>query len=233
MTQTSLEDGFGGELLSTAIKKLLLDRILGGEYEPGGRIVELQLAKELGTSQSPIREALRDLAALGIVTMHPRRGARVRIPTAKELGDVSLVRSEIDALAARLAADTVPPETLSELSDLLTEMTQRAEAGDYRSLAEADAKFHATIAAASGNNPIVRVFEQLEPFGRTFITLSLPNVDVKDILREHTEILSALEARDGERAAKSAREHQLNVSKLLHERDSGPDSQAGQIQPAD
>jgi DNA-binding GntR family transcriptional regulator len=215
MTQTSLGGELGGELLSTTVKRVLLDRILGGEYEPGARIVELQLAKEFGTSQSPIREALRDLAALGIVTMQPRRGARVRVPTGKELSDVSVVRSELDALAARLAVDVMSPKTLDELSGYLAEMTACAERHDYKSLASADARFHATIAAASGNSAVARVFEQLEPFARTFITFSLPNVDVSGILREHAEIMAALVARDPDRAAVAAREHQLSVSRLL------------------
>ncbi len=88
---------FGGELLSTSIKRLLLERIMSGHYQPGERIIELQVAKELGTSQSPIREALRDLAGVGIVTITSRRGARVRMPTGKDLADVSVVRAQIDA----------------------------------------------------------------------------------------------------------------------------------------
>lgn len=218
MAQGDLGGDFGGELLSTSIKRVLLDRILSGEYEPGERIVELRLTKELGTSQSPVREALRDLAALGVVTIHPRRGARVRIPTSKELSDVSVVRSELDALAARLAVETITPEVLTELSELLDEMTASAHSHDHRALAAADAKFHATIAEASENSAVTRVFDQLEPFARTFITLSLPNVDVSGILREHAEIMEALRARDPERAAKAARDHQLSVSKLLHQR---------------
>lgn len=215
MTHTSLDGPLGAELLSTTIKRLLLDRILGGEYQLGQRIVELQLAKELGTSQSPVREALRDLAALGIVTIHPRRGARVRFPTAKELADVSVVRSELDALAARLAVGAISPQTLDELGALLDEMAAAAEAQDHRTLPFADARFHATIAAASDNSAVTRVFEQLEPFARTFITFSLPNVDVSGILREHAEILAALRARDADRAAEAARSHQLSVSRLL------------------
>jgi DNA-binding GntR family transcriptional regulator len=219
MTESGLEADFGGELLSTTVKRLLLDRILGGEYQPGERIVELRVAKELGLSQSPVREALRDLAALGIVTIHPRRGARVRLPTAKELTDVSVVRSELDALAARLAVETMSAETLQELHALLDEMTASARASDYRKLASADAQFHATIALASGNSAVTRVFDQLEPFARTFITFSLPNVDVSSILAEHTEIMNALEDRDAERAGIAARDHQLSVSRLLREQE--------------
>jgi DNA-binding GntR family transcriptional regulator len=104
MSQNEASPDFGGELLSATVKRLVLDRIIQGHYRPGERIVEFKLAKELGLSQSPVREGLRELAAVGIVTIHPRRGARVRLPSAKELADVSLVRAEIDALAARLAA---------------------------------------------------------------------------------------------------------------------------------
>lgn len=210
-------ESLGGELLSTRIKRLLLDRILSGEYAPGERIVELQLARELGISQSPIREALRDLAGLGIVAIHPRRGARVRRPTAKELADVTIVRSELDALAAREAAEAIGDDTLAKLGDLLQEMTVAADVDDHRGLAFADAAFHATIAKASGNSAVARVFEQLEPFARTFITFSLPNVDVGVILREHAEIIDALAARDPERAATAARNHQHSVRHLLEE----------------
>ncbi len=215
MTESGLATEFGGELLSTTVKRLLLDRILSGEYAPGERIVELRVAKELGLSQSPVREALRDLAALGIVEIHPRRGARVRLPTAKELTDVSVVRSELDALAARLAVPIITPETIQQLHELLEVMIASAASSDYRSLASADAQFHATIAVASGNSAVTRVFEQLEPFARTFITFSLPNVDVSSILSEHTEIMNALDARDVERASTAARDHQLSVSRLL------------------
>src|SRR5690242_647603 len=106
---------FGGELLSTSVKRVLLERIVGGHYKPGERIVELQVSKELGTSQSPVREALRDLAAIGLITITSRRGARVRMPTSKDLADVSLVRAQIDALAAELATPRMTEETLGEL----------------------------------------------------------------------------------------------------------------------
>src|SRR3954468_267775 len=115
MTQTQLGAEFGGELLSATVKRLVLDRIVQGHYRPGERIVEFKLAKELGVSQSPVREGLRELAAVGIVTIHPRRGAPVRLPSAKELADVRVVRAEVDALAARLAAGRIPAATLDAL----------------------------------------------------------------------------------------------------------------------
>jgi DNA-binding GntR family transcriptional regulator len=215
MTDSALGADFGGELLSATVKRLVLDRIVGGHYRPGERIVEFKLAKELGLSQSPVREGLRELAAVGIVTIHPRRGARVRLPSAKELADVSLVRAEIDALAARLAAGRVSDATLDTLEELIEQMLSRLDAGDFSGVTEADVRFHHLIAEASENHALVRAFDQLAPFARTFITLTLPDVDVRGIVLEHRPILEALRSHDAERAAEAARAHQLSVSDLL------------------
>jgi DNA-binding GntR family transcriptional regulator len=215
MTEGQPSPDFGGELLSATVKRLVLDRIVGGHYPPGARIVEFQLAKELGVSQSPVREALRELAAVGIVTMHPRRGARVRMPSAKELADVSVVRAEVDALAARLSAGRIPDATLDELEGLVEAMLTRLEQQDFPGVTEADVRFHQLIAEAAGNHALLRTFEQLAPFARTFITLTLPGVDVRGIVLEHRPILEALRAHDADRAAEAARAHQLSVSELL------------------
>lgn len=212
-----VESAIRGELLSTSVKKLLLDRIMSGYYKPGERIIELQLSKELGTSQSPVREALRDLAAIGIVTIHSRRGARVRLPTRKELSDISVVRSEIDALAASLAAPLLDEGVLGQLREAYAEMQRHHAAGDHVALTQADAQFHRLIVTTSTNQAIEHVFDQLEPFARTFITLTLPKANVTSIIGEHKLILDALEKGDATLAARHAREHQLNVSALFRD----------------
>jgi len=212
---TAISPDFGGELLSATVKRLVLDRIVSGHYPPGARIVEFQLAKELGVSQSPVREALRELAAVGIVTILPRRGARVRLPSAKELADVSVVRAEVDGLAARLAAGRVPDDTLAALEALIEEMLAALARGDFSGVTDADVRFHELIADASENHALERAFDQLAPFARTFITLTLPGVDVHDIVLQHRPILEALRAHDAERAAGAARDHQLAVADLL------------------
>lgn len=215
MSQIGSSSDFGGELLSATVRRLVLDRIVQGHYRPGERIVEFKLAKELGLSQSPVREALRELAAVGIVTIHPRRGARVRLPSAKELADVSVVRAEIDALAARLAAPRIPDAALDDLDGLIGEMLTQLDAGDFSRVTAADVRFHHLIAEASENHALERAFDQLAPFARTFITLTLPDVDVRGIVLEHRPILAALRARDADAAAEAARAHQLSVSELL------------------
>lgn len=215
MSESPVSSDLVGELLSATVKRLVLDRIVSGHYRPGERIVEFQLAKELKISQSPVREGLRELAAVGIVTIHPRRGARVRMPSAKELADVSLVRAEIDALAARLAAERIGESTLDELESLVEQMLGRLREQDFSGVTEADVRFHQLVVQASENHALERTFDQLAPFARTFITLTLPNVDVRGIVLEHRPILDALRDRDPDRAADAARRHQLSVSELL------------------
>ena len=208
-------EGIGSAPLSDTVKAVLLDRIMSGMYEPGERIVESRLAKELRISQSPVREALRDLAAIGLVKIESRRGASVRRPTAKELSDVSQVRAEIDALAAMLATERLTDEELDRLAAANQTMEDCYEREDYVEMSKADAEFHRMIVAASGNGAAQRVFNQLEPFARTFITLTLPTVEISGILAQHHGILEALVARDAELAAQRAREHQLSVRELF------------------
>jgi DNA-binding GntR family transcriptional regulator len=212
----------GGELLSTGVKRLLLERIISGYYKPGERIVELRLAKEQGISQSPIREALRDLAAIGLVDIHSRRGASVRLLTGPELSDISVVRSEIDALAARIAAPLFTDESLGELQASYDEMAACKASGDIFGLSQADAQFHRIIAGATANRAIERVLDQLEPLARTFITLTMPEIDLDSIMHEHRGILTALRDRDPELAAARARAHQLGVSELFRHTETLP-----------
>ena len=216
MSQSEPSPDFGGELLSATVKRLVLDRIIQGHYRPGERIVEFKLAKELGLSQSPVREGLRELAAVGIVTIHPRRGARVRLPSAKELADVSLVRAEIDALAARLAAARISDADLDALEELVEEMLDPA--GRRRLLRRDRGRRPVPPPHRRGlgePRPRARPSTSWRPFARTFITLTLPDVDVRGIVLEHRPILEALRARDAEAAAEAARVHQLSVSQLL------------------
>src|SRR5664279_3372387 len=89
-------------VLADQVKDRILEGILNGHHPPDSRIVETKVARELGTSQAPVREALRGLEALGVVEITPFRGARVRHPSTSELLESYVVRSELESLGARL-----------------------------------------------------------------------------------------------------------------------------------
>ena len=185
-------------VLSDQVKDRLLQAILAGQYPPGARIVETRVARELGTSQAPVREALRDLEALGVVETTAFRGARVRRPSAAELLEAFAVRAELESLAARLAVTRVTDTDLAELDALIDEMRRAAEAGDPHAEAIADAAFHGRIVELSGNSTLGRVWRTLEPYSRTYITIGAPGADRRQIAEHHAPVLAALRARDPE-----------------------------------
>jgi len=179
-------------VLSEQVKGRLLQAILDGRYPPGARIVETRVAKEFGTSQAPVREALRDLEALGVVETAPFRGARVRQPTTEELLEAFEVRSILEAHGAVLAMENMTAGDLDKLTALVDQMRDAAVEGDPYSEATADTEFHRFIMHRSGNATLERVWRTLEPFLRTYITIVSPGVDRRAVADRHIPIIEAL-----------------------------------------
>lgn len=202
-------------VLSAQVKDRILQQILEGELAPGSRIVETRIARELGTSQAPVREALRDLATLGLVDMEPYRGARVRRPTKVELVEAMEVRAELEALAARRAATRVDDGVLADLRALIDEMQRFADVGDTHAHALNNTEFHATVVRASGNRTLERTWSMLEPYARTYVTAMAPGTDLTWLTQRHVGIVEALEARDPERAGEAMRVHAREAQELI------------------
>jgi DNA-binding GntR family transcriptional regulator len=182
--------------LSDQVKDRLLQEILSGEYPPGSRIVETRVARELGTSQAPVREALRDLEALGVVEISAFRGARVRHPSKAELLEAYGIRAELESLGARLALPRMSDADLEELQGYVEEMQRAADVGDTHTEAVVDVAFHARIIQISNNHTLERVWRHLEPLSRTYITLVVPGVNRRHIADLHVPILAALRSGD-------------------------------------
>ena len=199
-------------VLADQVKERLLEEILAGRYAPDARIVETQVARELGTSQAPVREALRGLEALGVVEITPFRGARVRRPTRRELLEAYVVRSALETLAARLAVPRLRHGDLSDLAGYAEEMQAAARAGDSHAVAEADARFHGRIVEIADNGTLGKVWRSLEPFSRTYITLVVPGADPQWSADLHTPILRALIGRDTEAVVAALERHFADVA---------------------
>jgi DNA-binding GntR family transcriptional regulator len=201
--------------LRERIKDVILQRILDGDYEPGARLVETRIAQELGVSQAPVREALRDLEQLGCIVHEPFRGCSVRAFSAQELLEAFPVRAALEALAARLAAERITEAELLQLADLLETMRAAAGRGDAHDQSRANASFHATIVRAARNATLERQWSFLEPFSRTYISVSQPGLDLRALSDRHVPILEALRARDGEAAADAMHKHLMEAAQLL------------------
>jgi DNA-binding GntR family transcriptional regulator len=198
-------------------KDVILQRIVSGEYPPGSRLVETRIAQELGVSQAPVREALRDLEQLGCIVHEPFRGCSVRAFSADELLEAFPVRAALEALAARLAAERITEPELLRLAELLETMREAARRGDAHGQSQANASFHATIVRAARNITLERQWALLEPFSRTFLTVSQSGLDLLALSERHIPILDALRARDPDAAADAMHRHLMDAAELLKE----------------
>jgi len=203
------------EVLSSQVKDRILTWILQGDLPPGSRLVETRLARQLGTSQAPIREALRDLATLGFIETQAYKGSWVRKPSKRELVDAVQVRAELEGLAARLAAEKRSEQCIKDLEELFAAMAAAAERGDPHDHALLNTRFHARIVESSGNETLQRHWSMLEPFGRTYITASAEGIDLHWLGDRHRGILDAIRDQDAELAAEKARSHAEEVKELL------------------
>ncbi len=201
--------------LSDQVKDHLLEEILAGAYPPGARIVETRVARELGISQAPVREALRGLEAVGVVETTVFQGARVRRPSKAELLEAYGVREALESLGARLALPRMSDADVEELQGYVDEMRRAADKGDRHAEARVDAAFHTRVIEIAGNATLERVWRYLEPVSRTHITLVIPGVDAREIADLHQPILEALRQRDPERAADAVRRHFLTVGAMF------------------
>ncbi len=202
-------------VLADQVKDRLLQAILSGRYPPDTRIVETRVAREFGTSQAPIREALRGLEALGVVEILPFRGARVKRPTLEELLEAYAVRAELESLGARLAVPSMTDADLAELETLHEAMQRAALAGDRHEVAVKDAAFHACLMHLAHNATLERVWNALQPFSRTYITLVSPGADAEWTAALHPPILRALQARDAVAVEAALRRHFSEASEHL------------------
>jgi DNA-binding GntR family transcriptional regulator len=204
-------------VLSELVKDRILTWILKGDLAPGSRIVETRVARELGTSQAPVREALRNLATLGFVEMQPYRGSRVRKPSKEELIDAIEVRAELEALAGRLAAVRRTEQCLRDLERLYDEMEEAAERSDPHDHALTNTRFHERIVQAAGNPTLTRLWSMLEPFSRTYVTASAPGMDLKWLGHRHDGILESIRDGDPDRAADTMRTHAYEAARMIEQ----------------
>ena len=222
-------------VLSEQVKGRLLQAILDGRYPPGARIVETRVAREFGTSQAPVREALRDLEALGVVETAPFKGARVRQPSIEELLEAFEVRAILEGHGAVLALENITEADVEELQVLLDRMREAAQASDPYAEAISDTEFHRLIMHRSGNATLERVWRTLEPFLRTYITIVSPGVDRRAVADRHVPIIEALREQNAIQVEEAFRVHFEAAASALAEVwpvEAG-DDEANQRQAAD
>ena len=203
--------------------------IVSGEYHPGEWLRQERLAQELGVSQMPVREALKELAAEGLVEHVPYRGVRVVEFSVQDVADLYAHRSFLEGMAARSAAERITPAEIAELKSLLQQMQQHMAPEDLPVYRDINRRFHQTVFAASQRTYLIRTLSQLwEAFptmlwGNFFRTAlhTLPGRDESDI-SEHALLITALENHDPDQAEHWARHHiEAACQELMHALQSG------------
>jgi DNA-binding GntR family transcriptional regulator len=184
---------------------LILEAIEAGQFRPGDRLVEADLADRFGVSRTPVREALQRLETQSMLA-RDGRSLIVASLDHNQLAELYVVRSELEGLAARLAARHATPEEVRVLSDMLA--ADRANLGDPEALARANRRFHKQIHLASHNRYLV---QQLDLVHRSMALLATTSLAAEGrgaaALAEHEAIVAAIAAGDGDAAQAALRTH--------------------------
>ena len=204
-------------VLREQIKDILLERILRGELEPGERLVETRLARELGTSQAPVREALRDLQLLRLVESEPFRGARVRAVDDEQLLPVFPVRMALEELGAREAARRANGD-VRRLEREVSAMRDAAARADWRTQISHDLAFHRTVIEMADNEPLLQSWLTLGIEVSTAFATYWTYWDQTDLADFHVPIVDAIRAGDATRAAAEARKHVRRTERVVRRR---------------
>ena len=207
---------------SVAATELIREAIIDGRLAPGTRLKEEELARELGISRTPVREALLLLQAEGLVEATPNRGATVRSHTAEDLDDLYQLRALLEGHAARRAATRISDEVIAVLRASCSRFDELSEQDDLRAIVKENLFFHSTILDLAGSvrlTSMVRKVIELPLVYKSYIWYSREQTRIS--AHYHRQITNALAARDAERAELVMKEHVFEARDLLvaHVRD--------------
>lgn len=202
----------GGKTLSQNVARTLRRAIILGDLPSGARLKEAAIAKRLGVSNGPVREAIRELEKLGLVVSVPRKGSFVIAWSEADVVELYTVRMLLEGYAARLAAGKITPEKDQELQGIVNRLRQEAGVLTVEESIELDLRFHEVISAASGHSRIQAILANLQGQTELFIAKTRPpgplSTAKREVLaRDHQEILDAVRSADADRGEKSVRAH--------------------------
>ena len=195
--------------LREVVCESLREAIRNGTLKPGERLMEIQLAEQLGVSRTPVREAIRKLELEGYVIMMPRRGTYVANMSMSDISDIFEIRSALESLSNGLAAKRITPDELEHLQNLLVMLKPYVEQMDMEKIVELDIEFHDLLYHVG---IISNLRDQLTRF-RT-LSMSYPG-RLEATMEEHKSIVDAIAAGDSEAARQAAEKHMENSESTL------------------
>ena len=211
MPREAVEPGSHRQVFREEIRNAIREAIFSGKLNPGDRIIETYWARELGVSQGPVREAIRDLEAMGLVETVPFKGSRVRTLTEKDVRDNYSVRICLESKSIRDAITMLTDRQLDDLTDklrtVLRQMDDCAGRGDLREFTDCDTIFHRAIIDSTGNEVLRKLWEQCN-MRNWFRFSALTDADsLKQLQSGHQKLLDAICARDVKAATSTLEDH--------------------------
>ena len=193
------------------IRNAIREAIFSGKLNPWDRIIETYWAKELGVSQGPVREAIRDLEAMGLVETVPFKGSRIRTLTEKDVRDNYSVRICLESKSIRDAIIQLDDQRMAELVEhlrtILLEMDDCANRGDLRQFTDCDTLFHRAIIDATGNQVLLKLWEQCNMRNWFRFSALTDATSLRQLQSGHQQILEAICARDVKTATSMLEDH--------------------------
>jgi DNA-binding GntR family transcriptional regulator len=200
--------------LREQVVTLVRDAILGFKVQPGQRLVERELVEQLGVSRPTVREVLRQLAAEGLVTMVPQRGAVVTALSADDAADIYEMRASLEALAVQRFVQRASPEQVAELRAAVTEIARTAESVEPQDQLHAKDRFYEVLFRGSASEPLQQTLAGLQARVRLLRATSLSEPGrPKQAAAELAAVVDAVEAGDALRAAAACATHVHNASR--------------------
>ena len=195
--------------LSTQVREHLMQQILTGALQPGDRLVELRIASELQTSQAPVREAVRELEAIGLVETRHNKGARVRVITDEEIAEIYDVRAQLEGYASECVAKS-GKSLRARLEKQIEGMKKAAKEADTIQFSKFNNRFHRIILEAAGNDTLLSMWEGLHVRSQTSLNVYRQSADLIALTDSHNVLVETLESGDPVRAREAAMEHVLS-----------------------
>lgn len=215
--------------LRSKVYQDIRDDILSGQYEQGEELAEIAIGERLGVSRTPVREALRQLALEGLVELIPNKGAFAKGISSEDVEDIYLIRSKLEGLCARMAAEKFTEDELARMEEAICLSEFHAGREEYEHVYEQDSYFHELMYDASHSRMLSNLLSQYHQYVQKVRKLSIQNHTRSTMSSaEHKKILDAIRSHDGDAAEKLATQHVLNtmenlahynIDELLHQKE--------------
>lgn len=202
--------------LSEVVLRVVREAIVDGSLAPGEAINQVELARQLGTSRAPLREALRQLEKEGLVSHVPYRGTIVTPLTRRSIQELQSFRRVMEVFAAELLIARASAEEIEELDRIVDEMAETARAGDVDTMNVADVRFHSRIIELSDHEILQSVWESYVQQIRRALTLrNRANSELGPLVELHRDLAAALKARDLDAVRRCYDAHGADVAETL------------------